>query len=180
MTKRTRPNEMESLDRLYRRTGFLLRRAHQIAESIFLRECAELALTPPQCGCLIVAHSRPGLDQKGIGVALGFDRATTGQILKGLEERGLIVRAASENDARKRCIAVTPRGRSVLKRAGAALERSHEHVLKVFSTQEREIFTSLLERLCNTHNKEARAVLARPQHVGGDDRSASPSPPVRP
>jgi DNA-binding MarR family transcriptional regulator len=170
MTKGTRPktNGIESLDRLYRRTGFLLRRAHQIAEGIFLRECAELGLTPPQCGCLIVAHSRPGLDQKGIGVALGFDRATTGQILKGLEARGLIVRSASEDDARKRCIAITARGRNLLEHAGVALERSHQRVLKVFSPEERKIFTSLLERLCEAYNGEARAVLARPQDMGVD------------
>jgi MarR family transcriptional regulator, lower aerobic nicotinate degradation pathway regulator len=160
---RSKANGIESLDRLYRRTGFLLRRAHQIAEGIFLRECADLGLTAPQCGCLIVAHSRPGLDQKEIGVALGFDRATTGQILKGLEARGLIVRTTSDDDGRKRCIAVTSRGTNLLKRAGGGLERSHERLLQVFSAEERKVFTSLLNRLCATYNEEARAVLARPR-----------------
>jgi DNA-binding MarR family transcriptional regulator len=113
----------------------------------------------------VVANSRPGLDQNAIGLALGFDRATTGEILKGLEARGLISRAPSKNDGRKRSIAVTARGKKALERAGGALERSQERLLAPFSAEERAVLVSLLDRLCKTYNGEARAALVWPERT---------------
>jgi DNA-binding MarR family transcriptional regulator len=164
MVKRPRRSAaVESLDSLYRRLGFLLRRAHQISEAIFQSECGSFGLTPPQCGSLVAAFSCPGLDQKGIGLALGFDRATAGEILKGLEVRGLVVRTPSKKDGRRRSVAVTPRGKKLLEQAAGALDRSQERLLKPFSPQERELLTSLLERLCESYNDQVRAPLVRPK-----------------
>src|SRR4051812_24652898 len=75
---------------LYLRPGFLLRRANQIATSINTRECAKCDLTPPQHACLIALDRLPGLDQRRLGKTLGIDRVTVGQVLRGLEGRGLI------------------------------------------------------------------------------------------
>lgn len=162
MSPRLKANGLESLERLYQRPGFLLRRAHQISEGIFEAECASFGLTPPQTGCLIVAHSCPGLDQKALGLALGFDRATTGEILKGLEARGLVMRTPSEHDGRKRLVTLTASGRKILERAGEALSRSQQKLLGPFSAEERRLMVSLLGRLCEAHNQEARALLAPP------------------
>jgi MarR family transcriptional regulator, lower aerobic nicotinate degradation pathway regulator len=165
MVKRARApgTGIETLDRLYGRTGFLLRRAHQLADGVFQDECAALALTAPQCGCLIVAYSCPGLDQSGIAGALGVDRATTGQILHGLEQRGLIVRRPAPDDARRRCIVVTAQGRKLLESAGPALERAHQRLVAPLSAEERRTLTALLERLCEAFNAEAKAPLVKPQ-----------------
>jgi hypothetical protein len=41
-----------SLQDMYRRPGFLLKRCHQVSMAIFLDECSEFNLTQSQYGCL--------------------------------------------------------------------------------------------------------------------------------
>jgi DNA-binding MarR family transcriptional regulator len=168
MTTKLKANGLESLERLYQRPGFLLRRAHQISEGVFEAECAAFGLTPPQAGCLVVAHSCPGLDQKAIGLALGLDRANTGEILKGLEGRGLVVRAPSKEDGRKRLATLTSAGRKILEQAGEALNRSQQKLLGPFSADERRLLISLLGRLCDAHNEQARTLLAPPDEISSN------------
>src|SRR5690348_7631649 len=102
---------------LYSRPGFLLRRGHQIAVSIFMEECARIGLTPPQHGVLIAAAQHPGLSQSDVARLLGFDRATIGQVLKGLEARGFLRRSSSGANRRNKAVQLTPRGAAALKRA---------------------------------------------------------------
>ncbi len=159
------------LEALYRRPGFLLRRANQIAEALFSDECAQLDLTPAQCGSLLVARACPGLDQTGMALAMGFDRATMGEILRKLEARGLMLRTASSSDARRRHIAVTPQGEEVLRKVPRALARAQERLLAPYTDAERELLLGLLERMCETFNASTRSPLVRPAAA----RGASPA-----
>ena len=60
---RSRPAATESLEDIYRRPGFMIRRAHQIAVAIFLEEARESRITPTQYGVLVILGHRPGIDQ---------------------------------------------------------------------------------------------------------------------
>ena len=150
-----------ALAALYRRPGFLARRAHQIASGVFEEECGELGLTQAQHGALLVAAQAPGLDQSGLAHALGFDRATTGEILRVLERRGLVRRAPSKTDARRRTIEVTGRGQGMLRRAAPRLERAQERLLRALPQGDRDRLLDLLERFCDAFNDEARAPLRK-------------------
>jgi MarR family transcriptional regulator, lower aerobic nicotinate degradation pathway regulator len=152
---------MKTLAALYRRPGFLMRRAHQIASGVFEDECGTLGLTQAQHGVLVVAAQRPHADQSALAQALGFDRATTGEIQRGLERRGLIRRTASPRDARKRSIELTSAGRDMLERAAPALERAQQRLLGVLSASERKQLIGLLGQFCDAFNAEARAPLAK-------------------
>ena len=81
-----------AIEALYRRPGFLLRRAHQIAVSIFMDEAAEAGVTTTQYGVLVILRHCEGLDQIGVSKKVGLDRSTTGLVIKKLEDAGLIVR----------------------------------------------------------------------------------------
>jgi len=152
----------ESLGDLYSRPGFLLRRGHQIAVGIFVQECAGIGLTPPQHGVLVVTANAPGLDQAGIARALGFDRATTGALIHGLERRGLLRRESSSSDLRRKALAVTPRGRAMLRRAQAAVRRTSERLLAPLAPGERRRFVQLLERLTAALNGASRTPVLPP------------------
>jgi len=67
------------LDELYRRPGFLIRRANQIAVSLFLEETGPLGITNSQYGILLVLKHHPGIDQISVAKVLGLDRSTTGR-----------------------------------------------------------------------------------------------------
>jgi len=152
----------EGLADLYSRPGFLLRRGHQIAVGIFVQECAAVGLTPPQHGVLVVVDNAPGLDQAGIARALGFDRATTGALIQGLERRGLLRREDSASDLRRKALAMTPRGRSMLRRARSAVRRTSDRLLAPLAPAERRRFVQLLERLTAALNAASRTPVLPP------------------
>jgi len=156
---RSRP---ESLADLYSRPGFLLRRGHQIAVGIFVQECAAIGLTPPQHGVLVVADNAPGLDQAGIARALGFDQATTGTLIHGLERRGLLRRENSPDDRRRKALAVTPKGRAMMRRAQAAVRRTSERLLAPLAPRDRRHFVQLLKRLTDALNAASRTPVLPP------------------
>jgi DNA-binding MarR family transcriptional regulator len=147
------------LAELYGRPGFLLRRAHQIAVGIFLRECARTGLTPPQHGVLMALAKHPGISQAELARLLGFDRATVGQVVEGLEARALLRRSASTDDRRHNRLALTARGRTSIRHAGRAMQRTSERLLSPFTAVERELFVMLLTRLTSELNEESRTPL---------------------
>jgi DNA-binding MarR family transcriptional regulator len=152
----------DQLGDLYLRPGFLLRRAHQIAVGIFEEECAAIGLTPPQHGVLITIERHPGIDQAGLARALGFDRATIGQVTRGLAVRGLLRRASSKEDRRRKTLTVTPRGVSVLKRAQHAMHSTSDRLLAPLPHADRRIFMDLLIRLTSELNPHSRTPVRPP------------------
>lgn len=159
-----------ALQELYSRPGFLLRRGHQIAVSIFMTECGRIGLTPPQHSVLIAAGQHRGSSQSEIARLLGFDRATIGQVVKGLEARGLLSRDGSSGNRRKKVLELTPEGAAVLKRAARAMERTSARLLAPFNRRERIIFMDLLARLTSRLNVDSRTPLNREKPTAASRR----------
>lgn len=146
-----------SLDELYRRPGFLLRRAHQISAALFLEEAAGLSLTTTQYGTLVVLRARGSLDQVGIATLVGIDRSTTALVVSKLEAAGYIERRDDEVDKRRKVITLSKAGRDVLSRVTEPAQRARERVLEPFSVEEAATFISLLERFVGAFNEQTRA-----------------------
>ncbi len=81
----------------------MLRRAHQIAVSLFYEETGELRHHQPgnTASCMVLKH-QPGIDQISVAKLLGLDRSTTGMVLGKLEKAGLVGRSVGATDRRKR------------------------------------------------------------------------------
>src|SRR5690606_31163794 len=122
---------------LVRRPGFLLRRAHLVAVSIFNDEIGKLALTPPQHNVLSALLANPGVHQTELGRIVGYDRATIGAILAGLETRELLVRKSSKQDKRLKTLAITRKGKALLASSNEAMDRINERLLKTLADYER-------------------------------------------
>jgi MarR family transcriptional regulator, lower aerobic nicotinate degradation pathway regulator len=149
----------DPLGPLYLRPGFLFRRAHQIADGIFVEECADLGLTPPQHSVLIAVGHYPQLSQADISRLLGFDRATVGQVVRGLEARSLVRRLGSAKDRRNKAIELTLRGERILLRASAAMARISRRLLLPLDPQERKLLLDLLGRVIDELNPASRSPL---------------------
>ncbi len=160
MAARTPRVNAASLEHLYSRPGFLLRRGHQIAVSIFMQECTRIGLTPPQHGVLIAVNEHPGSSQSEVARLLGFDRATIGQVVKSLEMRSFLRRSSSRGNRRNKALQLTLRGTALLKRAGAAMHRTSKRLLSPFDRHERKIFLDLMTRLATELNVESRTPLS--------------------
>jgi DNA-binding MarR family transcriptional regulator len=149
----------DPLEDLYQRPGFLIRRAQQIAVSIFLEETGALRITNTQYGILFLLKQRQGLDQISVAKLLGLDRSTTGMVLGKLEQAGLIGRCVGAHDRRTRTLALTPSGETLLAQLAEPARRAQTRVLAAFSAQDQEVFLELLAKLVGKFNDSTRVPL---------------------
>jgi DNA-binding MarR family transcriptional regulator len=132
---------------LSHRPGFLLRKAHQVAVAIFSQEVGDLGLTPPQHNVLSALMANPGCHQTELGRIVGYDRATVGAVLAGLEARDLVERKDSARDRRLRTLTITRKGRGLLNQSNAVMERINQRILEPLAVHEQPLFIALLARI---------------------------------
>ena len=144
-------------DGLYERPGFLLRRSHQISVAIFERACASLSLTPAQYGVLAVLAAQPQIDQTRLAKALAFDKVTVLRVLKGLQDRGLCVRKPVASGRRQMAVTLTTAGHAMLQQARQPVQQAYEELLSPLDDQEQAMLVSLLQRLTQQLEPEARS-----------------------
>jgi MarR family transcriptional regulator, lower aerobic nicotinate degradation pathway regulator len=148
-----------TLDDLYGRPGFMIRRAHQIAVSLFLDETGELGITNRQYGILFALRQQPGIDQISVARLLGLDRSTTGMVIKKLEQAGLVGRGVGANDRRRVSLALTRAGERMLERLAEPAQRAQARVLSAFTPAERAQFLALLDKFIRKFNDSTRVPL---------------------
>ena len=141
---------------LYRRPGFLLRRAHQLSVGLFEQECQALKLTPPQFGVLHMLMHSDAMDQARLARGLGLDKVTVLHVVRGLETRGWLTRQASVTDRRKWALTLSEEGKSVYLQAQALAHQASEQLLSPLNTEEQQQLTLLLEKLCQGLEAKAR------------------------
>jgi DNA-binding MarR family transcriptional regulator len=173
---RVAPLPEKPLEGLYRRPGFLIRRAQQIAVSLFLEETGALGITNTQYGILTVLKQRPGLDQISVAKALGLDRSTTGMVLGKLVKAGLVGRVVGTHDRRRRNLALTRSGERMLEQLAQPAARAQLHLLSPLTAGERANFLGLLEKLVGKFNGSTRVPLEAHRASGapGIDPSQRP------
>lgn len=146
-----------SLEELYQRPGFLLRRAHQISAALFLEEAAGLGLTTTQYGAMVALRARGSLDQVGIATLVGIDRSTTTLVVSKLAEAGYIERRDDKVDKRRKIITLSKAGHAMLGRVAQPAQRARERALEPFSATDAAKFLALLGRFVDAFNAQTRA-----------------------
>jgi DNA-binding MarR family transcriptional regulator len=155
--------QRESLDMdpasasLFDKPGHLIRRAQQIAVSIFAEECKEFGLTPVQYALLCAVRDNPGIDQISLASLVALDRSNTGDVIGRLEERGLFQREPGRVDRRTKTLRVTPEAVSLLTRMEEAVALSQKRILAPLSETEQRQFMAMLAKLVNVNNPLSRA-----------------------
>ena len=146
---KTRTNPLRGLED---RPGFLIRRAHQISQALFVEECAGLNITATQFGVLWVLGHGVQLDQISIARLLGFDRSTTAMVVKLLEDRKLVLRSPDPNDRRRYVLRLTKVGKELRLRALPPVDRVRTRLESVFTSAEAKTFSRLLDKFTRSHN----------------------------
>ena len=147
------------LEALWGRPGFLIRRAHQLAQALFLEEMGDLGVTPTQYGIMRILSVCPGVDQIGVAKLLGQDRSTTAFVLDKLVLDGLVERRANPSDRRRRELALTVRGSDVLGTLADRVRRAQEKLVSPLSAADAEQLLALLRKLVDAFNDVARTPL---------------------
>jgi DNA-binding MarR family transcriptional regulator len=140
--------------------GSLIRRAHQIATSIFYEECAVFETTPLQHAVLWRAVHHPGLDQTTLARSIALDRTTTAKVVFALEKRDLILRRTDEQDRRTKRLFATRAGQELALSMNRAVECARERIVAPLAPSERKMFLALLKKVVERNNELSRVPFA--------------------
>jgi DNA-binding MarR family transcriptional regulator len=144
---------------LFARPGFLVRRLHQIHVAMFFEECKSQNVTPVQYAILTAVSVLPDLDQTSLGQEVGLDRTTTADVVKRLEDRGLVERRPNPSDKRTRHVRLTAEGQTVVDALRGDMARAQERLLAPLRPAERTMLMDLMKILVEANNQYSRTVL---------------------
>jgi DNA-binding MarR family transcriptional regulator len=145
------PTAADTMRPLYRRPGFLIRRAHQISTALFLRECHAFEITSTQYGVLFALRQCPAADQAALAWLVRLDRSTTAMVVGLLESRGLIERRIDIIDRRRRVLNLTAAGTQLLKEVAPAAQAAVEQLMQPLSAGERGFVLGMLNDIVARH-----------------------------
>jgi len=148
---------------LYDQPGHLIRRAQQIAVSMFF-ETLGRDVTPIQYAILRMLHERPGVDQVTLAQEVALDTSTTADIAARLEAKGLIVREVLPR--RQRRLVLTPAGEEVVSKLIPGVHKMRRAMLGNLEPAEQKEFMRLLRKFVRLNNDQSRAPL---RHKTGED-----------
>ena len=149
-----------SSDDLYDQPGHLIRRAHQIAVSIF-HSTFGYRVTPVQYAVLRVLQDNPGIDQVSLARLSALDTSTAANLAVRLEQRGLVRRTVPERSKRFRLLFLTARGVRLVKKLSPSGRLVSRRLMQALDPKEQKIFLRLLKKFVHLNNDESRAPLDR-------------------
>ena len=126
--------------------GQLLFRLWRVSHTRFAEALESLGLTTALFALLNVLADRKGAIQQEIGTVMGIDPSTMVSLIDQLETAGLAKRRPRPTDRRAREVAITPKGRRVLKQARELAMQVEADVLRGLSGAERRRMLALLRR----------------------------------
>jgi MarR family transcriptional regulator, lower aerobic nicotinate degradation pathway regulator len=133
--------------RIEEQIGYLLRRAHQRASSIFQSTIGDPNITPTQYSSMVKLHEHTELSQNLLGRLVGMDKATMQGVVRRLKARRLVDSRPDPGDARRTLLSLTTDGQRLVTKLilnGPAVSRE---TLKPLAAQEQRQLVELLSRL---------------------------------
>ena len=131
-----------------RALGPLLGRAGHLGRERMDARLSRFDVTPSQTHLLMYLHSHGGqAPQCDVTAFLRVRPSTVNGIIDRLEEKGMVKRSISGNDARRRQVALTEKGRAQQELFLKTFQEVEAMMLRGFSPEETERFYSMLERV---------------------------------
>ncbi|CAN5703658.1 MarR family transcriptional regulator [soil metagenome] len=148
--KQVEPKAAANAPRPYRiedQVGYLLRRAHQRASSIFQTTIGDSNITPTQYSSMVKLHEYTELSQNLLGRLVGMDKATMQGVVRRLRDRGFVDSRPDPGDARRTLLSLTLDGQKLVAKLlmnGRAVSRE---TLKPLTAPEQRQLLELLSRI---------------------------------
>jgi len=147
-------------DDVYDQPGHLIRRAQQIAVSVF-HSTFGYKVTPVQYAVLRILQDNPGIDQVTLARLCALDTSTAANLAVRLERRGLLKRTVPVKSRRFRLLRLTPRGVALVKQLNPSGRLVSRRLLQALDKKEQKVFLRLLKKFVHLNNEESRAPLDR-------------------
>nr|WP_325186380.1 MarR family transcriptional regulator [uncultured Oscillibacter sp.] len=141
-----------------RRLGPTLGWAAQMAKCAMDARVSRYDVTPVQTHVLMYLHQHGGqAPQREVTEFLRAKPSTVNGVLDRMEEKGLVRRSVSGQDARRRLITLTDKGAEQQARFAESFLASEEALVRGFSPEERETLLRLLDRIVENLKEELKA-----------------------
>lgn len=111
-------------------------------------------ITTTQFVVLVKLCEKDRMTQKDLAQETNYKQSALTLILDKLEAKKLIIREAKENDRRAYLIAITDEGRELEKNVIIIAKEQEKRILDGISTNEKEIFLNVLDKIFYNLNKE--------------------------
>jgi DNA-binding MarR family transcriptional regulator len=151
--------------------SFLLAQVGAHAARQFAERLSPLKLTPPHAGILRRLALSSGISQRELATQLGMHASRLVGVVDEMESLGLVVREANTDDRRTYSLQITPKGRETMKEVGRVSYQHNEALQAALSPEEREVLTSLLQRIADQQG------LSRGVHPGYSGLGGKTRPP---
>lgn len=124
--------------------GYALRRAQLTMFQDLLNDLSSFGMRPAQFSTLVIIESNPGIAQRDLARALGFDPPQLVTMLNRLESQGLAMRVRRKSDKRSYGLFLSKAGEILLKQLKVPALESHRRSTAHLTADE---YTQLLELL---------------------------------
>lgn len=120
------------------------------------RRLAPMGLSVKLCGVLNLLAEGP-ISQQALGEQLGIDRTTVVELIDELEQQGVVVRRRNPADRRSYALTLTPKGRTVQKRAARVFDAAADEFFDALGPTERQALLGMLRRLISAADERLAA-----------------------
>jgi DNA-binding MarR family transcriptional regulator len=127
--------------------GYLLYRVAAVLRPEVAAVLGPLGLTLPEFVCLRMLSTSPGLSSAELSRNSNVTPQAMNTVLRRLEEVGAVARPASVSSGRALPATLTGQGRTLLKRAEAAVRVADGHILEKLTAPQQREFKRMLEKL---------------------------------
>ncbi|WP_286239447.1 MarR family winged helix-turn-helix transcriptional regulator [Neptuniibacter halophilus] len=146
--------EVEIVQALLKRPGFMMRRGFYETRNFFEKACEKTGLTAQQYDVLFILSFVDHMPQSNIGRLLDLDKSTTGLVIKKLIAKGYIERKTMPSDTRQRLVRLTAEGRSAFAEALLAAKGSQERIINILGEEDYEQLLALLAKVVRGMDRE--------------------------
>ncbi len=138
---------------LANRPGALLTIAARTGQELAKRRLSPLGLNVQLCGVLNLLAEGP-ISQQALGEQLGIDRTTVVELIDQLELQGVVVRRRNPADRRSYALSLTPKGRTVQKRAARAFDGVADEFFGPLAPAEQQALMDMLHRIITSAHEK--------------------------
>lgn len=140
-----------------RRLGPTLGWAAQMSRRAMDARVSRYDVTPVQTHVLMYLHHHGGqAPQRELTEFVRARPSTVNGVLDRMEEKGLVLRTVSGQDARRRLITLTDKGKERQARFQECFLNNEEAMVRGFTPEERETLLRLLDRVVENLKEELR------------------------
>jgi DNA-binding MarR family transcriptional regulator len=108
-----------------------------------------MGLSVQLCGVLNLIAEGP-ISQQELGEQLGIDRTTMVELIDQFEQQGVVVRRRNPADRRSYALGLTPKGRTVQRRAAGALDAAADEFFGPLAPDEQQALMDMLGRMISS------------------------------